>query len=100
VRRVDMPNSERLAASGSSPRLFRPDIQNPLGTEDELSVPPVASWFSNNRNLFLPLQSDEQQARPPLRRRKQGSPLLKLARVLVRFNHVARFIVNANHSVM
>jgi len=26
--------------------------------------------------------------------------LLEIARVLVRFNHVARFIVNANHSVM
>jgi hypothetical protein len=28
------------------------------------------------------------------------SPLFELARVLVRFNHVATFIVNANHSVM
>jgi len=26
--------------------------------------------------------------------------LLEIARVLVRFNHVARFIVNANHSIM
>ena len=25
---------------------------------------------------------------------------LELARVLVRFDHVARFIVNANHSIM
>jgi hypothetical protein len=28
------------------------------------------------------------------------SPLLELALVLVRFDHVASFIVNANHSVM
>jgi hypothetical protein len=28
------------------------------------------------------------------------SPLFEVARVLVRFNHVASFIVNANHSVM
>jgi hypothetical protein len=26
--------------------------------------------------------------------------LLELARVLVRFDHIARFIVNANHSIM
>jgi hypothetical protein len=26
--------------------------------------------------------------------------LAKIARVLVRFNHVARFIVNADHSIM
>jgi hypothetical protein len=28
------------------------------------------------------------------------SPLLELARVLVRFNQIVRFIVNANHSIM
>jgi len=28
------------------------------------------------------------------------SPLFEIARVLVRLDHVARFIVNANHSVM
>jgi hypothetical protein len=28
------------------------------------------------------------------------SPLFELARVLVRFDHVARRIVNANHSIM
>jgi hypothetical protein len=28
------------------------------------------------------------------------SPLFELARVLVRLNHVACFIVNANHSMM
>jgi hypothetical protein len=27
-------------------------------------------------------------------------PLFELARVLVRLNHVARFIVNANHRIM
>jgi hypothetical protein len=27
-------------------------------------------------------------------------PLFEIARVLVRFDHVARFIVNANHSIM
>jgi hypothetical protein len=35
-------------------------------------------------------------ARKPKRDRL---PLFKLARVLVRFNHFARFIVNANHSI-
>jgi hypothetical protein len=29
-----------------------------------------------------------------------SSPLFELSRVLVRFNHVARFIVNANHGIM
>jgi hypothetical protein len=32
--------------------------------------------------------------------RVKNSPLFEIARVLVRFNHVARFIVNANHSIM
>ena len=31
---------------------------------------------------------------------KRTHPLFKLALVLVRFDHIARFIVNANHSVM
>jgi len=30
----------------------------------------------------------------------KNSPLFELARVLVRFDHVARFIANANHSIM
>jgi len=32
--------------------------------------------------------------------RAKTSPLFELARVFVRLNHVARFIVNANHSVV
>jgi hypothetical protein len=28
------------------------------------------------------------------------SPLFELARVLVRLDHIARFIVNANHGIM
>jgi hypothetical protein len=28
------------------------------------------------------------------------SPFFELACVLMRFNHVARFVVNANHSIM
>jgi hypothetical protein len=28
------------------------------------------------------------------------SPLFEIARVLVHLNHIARFIVNANHSIM
>ena len=31
---------------------------------------------------------------------RKPSPLFELARVLVRLDHVARFIVNANHSIM
>jgi hypothetical protein len=31
---------------------------------------------------------------------KKNSPLFEFARVLVRFDHVARFIVNANPTVM
>jgi hypothetical protein len=30
----------------------------------------------------------------------ETSPLFEIARLFVRFNHVARFTVNANHSVM
>jgi hypothetical protein len=32
--------------------------------------------------------------------RKRTHQLLEIARVLVRFDHVARFIVNANHGIM
>jgi hypothetical protein len=32
--------------------------------------------------------------------KKVNSPLFELARLLVRFYHVATFIVNANHSIM
>ena len=31
---------------------------------------------------------------------KHALPLFKIARVLVRFDHVARFIVNANHGIL
>jgi hypothetical protein len=31
---------------------------------------------------------------------RKTSPLLEIARVLVRVDHVASFIVNANHSIM
>jgi hypothetical protein len=30
----------------------------------------------------------------------KASPLFEIASVLVRFDHVARFIVNANHGIM
>jgi hypothetical protein len=36
----------------------------------------------------------------PPERGKRALRFVELARVLVRFNHVARFIVNANHSIM
>jgi hypothetical protein len=29
-----------------------------------------------------------------------GSPLFEIARVLVRLDHIARIIVNANHGIM
>jgi hypothetical protein len=32
--------------------------------------------------------------------KKEISPLFELARVLVRFNHIANVIVNADHSAM
>jgi len=32
--------------------------------------------------------------------KKSTSPLFEIACVLVRFNHVARFIVNANYSII
>jgi hypothetical protein len=35
-----------------------------------------------------------------LRDKNVNSPLFEIALVLVRFNHVAHFIVNANHSVI
>jgi hypothetical protein len=31
---------------------------------------------------------------------RKASPLSEIARVLVRFNHVARIIVNADHSII
>jgi hypothetical protein len=34
------------------------------------------------------------------RAERKTSPLTEIALVFVRFNHVARFIVNANHTTM
>jgi hypothetical protein len=34
------------------------------------------------------------------RAERKASPLFEIARVLVRLDHVARVIVNANHSIM
>jgi hypothetical protein len=34
------------------------------------------------------------------RAERKASPLFEIAGALVRFNHIARFIVNANHSIM
>jgi hypothetical protein len=34
------------------------------------------------------------------RAERKASPLFEIARVLVRLNHIARFIVNANHGIM
>jgi hypothetical protein len=34
------------------------------------------------------------------RAERKASPLFEIARVLVRFDHVASFVVNANHSIM
>jgi hypothetical protein len=34
------------------------------------------------------------------REEKVNSPLFELARVLVRLDRIARFVVNANHSIM
>jgi hypothetical protein len=34
------------------------------------------------------------------RAERKASPLFEIVRVLVRFDHVASFIVNANHSAM
>jgi hypothetical protein len=34
------------------------------------------------------------------RAERKASPLSEIARVLVRFNHIARFIINANHCAM
>jgi hypothetical protein len=34
------------------------------------------------------------------RAERKASPLSEIARMLVRFDHVANFIVNANHGIM
>jgi hypothetical protein len=34
------------------------------------------------------------------RAERKASPLFEIARLLVRFDHVATFVVNANHSAM
>jgi hypothetical protein len=44
------------------------------------------SWLSRTQKGFYGLVSD--------------SPLLEIARLLVRFNHIASTILNANHSAM
>jgi hypothetical protein len=37
---------------------------------------------------------------PGCLKKQKNSPLFEITRVLVRFDHVTRCIVNANHSVM
>jgi hypothetical protein len=43
---------------------------------------------------------DFTKKKTPCLRLKANSPLFEVARLLVRLDHVARFIVNANHSIM
>ena len=65
------------------------------------------SVITREQKAVMPL-SDQRRTLPRLwnsiaidqRFRLTGIKRIKLARVLVRFDHVARFIVNANHSIM
>jgi hypothetical protein len=55
----------------------------------------------NDRNFFTELKRrDVYKLAGSFMSCGETSPLVELARVLVRLDHVARFIVNANHSIM
>ncbi len=45
-------------------------------------------------------RSASDRNRDPIRDRVATLPLFEIARVLVRFNHVASLVVNAHHSIM
>ena len=49
---------------------------------------------------IVPVSSDTEDKFEDAMEVTASSPLPEIARVLVRLDHVARFIVNANHSVM
>jgi hypothetical protein len=61
-------------------------------------------WQAHWRDSFEPIKSRTSQQ--PSRYTSVAafcfarSPLLELARVLVRFDHVASFIINANHGIV
>jgi hypothetical protein len=49
---------------------------------------------------IVPVRSETEDKFEDAMEGTASSPLFELSRVLVRFNHVARFIVNANHGIM
>jgi hypothetical protein len=59
---------------------------------------------TNDNGFFQSLDRDVHEKIPfsGKRRRKasKNSPLFEIARLLVPFHHVARCIINANHSIM
>jgi hypothetical protein len=55
---------------------------------------------SSLRLGIVPVSSETEDKFEDARDLTASSPLPEIARVLVRFNHVASFIINANHSAM
>jgi hypothetical protein len=57
----------------------------------------IAASAANKRPIFSIRNHLHREAEV---KQNKTSPLFEIALVLVRFNHVARVIVNANHSIM
>ena len=49
---------------------------------------------------FVPVSSETEDKFEDVMEVTASSPLFEVARMLVRFNHVASIIINANHSMM
>jgi hypothetical protein len=58
------------------------------------------AWFNRKRESLRHCLGDRQQGMSAKVRRTQGIPLVEIARVLVRFDHVVWFTVNANDGIV
>jgi len=78
IQKVTAP----LEASKPTPRVGQQSLK-PRPPQQSSSISRSAVMLSGVAAFVLP-----------------GSPLFEIARVLVRFDHVTSFIVNADHSIM
>ena len=62
------------------------------------AFPQEGRWIKGKHGFFIIRTGESEQAE--IADRAQNSPLFELARLLVRFDHVAGLVVNANHSIL
>src|SRR5207237_2925838 len=78
--------------------LFRARISRPV-SNGTVTVTPLVSRGRPDRPDRTKVVS-RQHAMSARRAERKASPLLESARVFVHLNYIARFIVNANHSIV